>query len=278
MIHVLGQWDFGPPLTPILIAGFLYSRGMRERTRRGVGSVRQARWFAAGLFVLVVALVSPLAAYDDTLFWAHMLQHVLLLTVAPPLLLLGRPAMTSWRAFPLRLRRTLARAVARSPWWAPLRVTARLALAPPVALGLFLGTMAAWHVPALYNATLSSTAIHYLEHALFLGTGLVFWSRLIDSPPLWSHLTMPARALYATVAMAACSVLAIVIAFASSPLYSGYSPGPAPGGISPLADQQVAAGIMWVPGSLPFVVAAVLFVYRWLDASVERPQLARAAR
>jgi putative membrane protein len=276
-MHVLLQWEFGPPLTPILVAAALYWRGMGERARRGVASVAQARWFAAGLLVLVLALVSPLAAYDDTLFWAHMLQHVLLLTVAPPLLLLGRPGTTSWRAFPLRLRRTTARAIAHSVWCAPARVAVRVVMAPPLALGLFVATMAVWHLPALYDAALSSTGIHYVEHVLFLGTGLVFWSRLIESPPLWSRLTLPARALYATLAMAACSVLAIVLAFAPSPVYSGYT-APLPGGISALADQHVAAGIMWVPGSLPFVVAAVLFVYRWLDTSIERPKMVGAAQ
>lgn len=266
-MHVLlSHWQFDPPLVAILAAAVVYGLGMRKSALSHRARVR-AGWFGAGLLVLVVALASPIAAYDDTLFWAHMLQHVLLLTVAPPLLLLGRPGAVSWRALPLDTRRVSARAIAHSPSWAPLRAIVRLLTAPPVALGLFVGTMAAWHIPALYDATLRSTGIHDLEHVLFLVTGLAFWACLIDSPPVWSHLTLPARAGYATVAMLACWVLAVVLGFATTPLYA-YAES-APGGLPAIGDQHIAAGIMWVPGSLPFVVAAVFFGYRWLDAEAK---------
>jgi hypothetical protein len=178
-----------------------------------------------------------------------MLQHVLLLTVAPPLILLGRPGATSWRAFPLGVRRASARALAHSPRWAPLRAFVRLLTAPNVALALFVVTMAVWHVPALYDGTLRSPAIHYLEHVLFLVTGLLLWSRLVDSPPLWSRLSFPVRACYASAAMVACWVLALVLGLAPSPLYTGYTELVArPGGISALADpphgwDHVGAGL-----------------------------------
>jgi cytochrome c oxidase assembly factor CtaG len=185
-----------------------------------------------------------------------MAQHVLLLAVVPPLILLGRPWSTGWRAFPIGLRRAAAPTVAR------LR-----APSPGVATVLFVGTMAAWHVPTLFDATLSSTVVHLLEHGTFLASGLLFWSHQVDSPPVRSRLAYPARALHATVGMAAGWVLAIVLALAAEPLYDGYARlAERPGGISALADQQLAAGIMWVPGSIPFTVAILVFVVRWLDA------------
>jgi cytochrome c oxidase assembly factor CtaG len=250
----------------ILISGatLLYALGTRGRPRQ------RAWWFVAGTLVVGVALASPVASYDDELLWVHMVQHVLLLTVAPPLILLGWPGATSWRAFPLGFRRRTARAVARGRWFAPLRGAVRILTAPPVALALLVATMAVWHLPGLFDATLRSTAIHELEHALFFATGLVFWSRLVNSPPLWSRLALPMRAFYASLAMLACWILALVLGLAGSPFYSGYAElGSRPGGISALADQHLAAGIMWVPGSIPFVLAVMLFAYRWLDDGTE---------
>jgi putative membrane protein len=266
---LLHNWHLAPPLADILAAGTVYALGMRNGTG-GRRSSARAGWFASGLLVLVVAFASPLAAFDDRLFWAHMLQHVLLLVVAPPLIVLGRPGTTCWRALPLGVRRRAARAALHSPAWAPLRAAVRVLTAPRVALGAFCATMAVWHVPALYGATLRSLAVHEVEHALFLAAGLLLWSALIDSPPLRSRLSLPARALYASSAMGACWVLALVLGLAASPLYADYAAIPSrPGGISALADQHLAAGIMWVPGSIPFVVAVALLAYRWLDAGVQ---------
>lgn len=244
------------PLVAVAPAALLYYLGLRRR----VGG-RQARvdavLFAAGLGTLVIALASPLASLDEQLFWAHMSQHVLLLAVAPPLLLLGRPWSTISRALPVGLRRKVARVVVRRSW-----------LAPPVALVLFCGALLAWHVPALYNATLASSVVHILEHVIFLATGLLFWSQLIDSPPFRSPLDAPRRAVYGAVGMVVGSAVGLALAVASAPLYAAYAELPSrPGGISALADQHLAAGIMWVPGSIPFAAAFIVFVYRWLDES-----------
>lgn len=259
------------PVILITATSMLYALGTRGRPRQ------RAWWFVAGTLAVGVALASPVAAYDDKLLWVHMVQHVLLLTVAPPLILLGWPGNTSWRAFPLGFRRRTARAVARGRWFAPLRGAVRTLTRPSVALAVFVATMAVWHVPALFNATLRSTLIHELEHALFFATGLIFWSRLVDSPPLWSRLAPPMRAFYASLAMLACWILALVLGLASSPFYSGYAElASRPGGISALADQHLAAGVMWVPGSIPFVLAVMLFAYRWLDDGAE-PRAAAVA-
>jgi putative membrane protein len=250
----------------IALTALLYARGLNRRAGRRRRARADAALFAAGLGVLVVAASPPLASLDDELFWAHMSQHVLILAVAPPLILLGRPWSTLGRALPLKVRRRTVQALVRGSWATPLRVAARRLTAPPAALVLFCGVLVVWHVPALYDATLRSAGIHELEHALFLTTGLLFWSQLIDAPPFRSSLDSRKRALYAALAMAAGSAIGLALAVASAPLYAGYAQLPSrPGEISALADQHLAAGIMWVPGSIPFAAAFIVFVYRWLD-------------
>jgi len=264
-VSYLTDWQFESPLPTVALVAALYAIGWRKRAVRRREARLQAALFAAGLGTLVLAFASPLASLDEDLFWAHMTQHVLLLAVAPPLILLGRPWSTTWRAFPLCLRRAAAHRVLRASRSASVRTAWRTLTAPIIGLGLFCGTLAFWHLPGLYDLTLRSSAAHELEHALFLATGLLLWSQLIDSPPLRSRLAYPARAVYATVAMVAGSLLAIVLAVAAEPLYAPYAEAASrPGGISALADQQLAAGIMWVPGSIPFAAAVLVFVDRWL--------------
>ena len=242
------------PLAALAPAALLYFLGLRRRVG-GRRARMDALLFTAGLGALVVALASPLAALDEELFWAHMAQHVLILAVAPPLILLGRPWPAMSRALPIGIRRKTARAVIHRFW-----------TTPAFALALFGGVMVAWHVPVLYEATLQWSAVHVLEHALFFTAALLFWSQLIDSPPFRSPLDPAKRAYWAALAMLAGSGVGLALAFASAPLYAGYADLPSrPGGISALADQHLAAGIMWVPGSIPFVAAFIVFVYRWLD-------------
>jgi putative membrane protein len=265
-VSYLENWQLEPPSTTVALFALLYAAGWLRRASRRRAARTQAAFFAAGIGTLVLALNSPLAALDDELFWVHMTQHVLLLVVAPPLLLLGRPWSTVWRILPLPLRRAAAHDVLRLAERGRIRTAWRIASSPTTALVAFVGVLAVWHVPALFDATLSSEGVHALEHVSFLATGLLFWSHLVDSPPVRSRLGYPARALYATVATGASWLLAIVIALASQPLYEGYARlASRPGGISALADQQLAAGIMWVPGSIPFAVAILVYAGRLLE-------------
>jgi putative membrane protein len=271
--HAGHLWHVDPALLGIAAAAGLYALGLGRRASRSRKASSDALFFAGGLAALAVALAPPLSSLDDELFSAHMAQHVLLLAVAPPLLLLGRPWPALARTLPLRLRRAAAHGVLRLLARPRLRATWRGLTGTTAAQVLFVGTLAVWHLPALFDATLRSTAVHVLEHTTFLATGLLLWSHLVDSPPVRSRLGYPARALHATVAMGAGWLLAIALALASAPLYEAYVRLPArPGGISALGDQHLAAGIMWVPGSIPFTVAILLFAYHWLDDSApERP-------
>ncbi len=259
------DWTGGPALLWVLCAALLYWLGGRgTRPARGADRRRTAA-FVGGLAAIVAALGSPLDDLADRLFWAHMVQHVLLIAVAPPLLALARPWMRMWRGFPIAYRRSVAGAL-MTERWAPLRRAARIAAGPLAAWLIFNLTFCAWHLPVLYDTALRSPPVHAVEHLTFFATALLFWTRVIDSPPWRSPLTEPAKLAYLASTLVVGWVLAIVLASAGSPLYSAYgAEATRPGGISALTDQQLAAGVMWVPGSLAYMIAIVLVAYRWLE-------------
>ncbi|HXR28056.1 MAG TPA: cytochrome c oxidase assembly protein [Solirubrobacteraceae bacterium] len=274
------DWSFDPPLALVIALGLLYALGS-GRTLTPQRTRAAQRWrgasFYASLAVLAIALSSPLDRLSERLFWAHMVQHVLLLMVAAPLLVLARPWIRLWRALPLDWRAPLARGIGLGGHAAPLRAASRTLGRPAVSFVLFSGVLLVWHVPAMFDATLTSSALHALEHTLFLATALLFWKQVIPSPPLHAPLSPPQRVLYLVGAMIVSWVLAVVLALAPHPLYDFYAQQAGrPGGISALADQQLAAGIMWVPGSITFVIVIFAYVHRWLmppmPATESRPQ------
>jgi putative membrane protein len=249
------DWPLGTPFAVCVALAVLYAVGGRMRPRD--------RWrataFYGGLAVIVVALDTPIDAYADRLFWVHMVQHVLLLTVAPPLLVLGRAWPRLWQPLPRSVRRLGARAFVLG---APV---AR----PPVGLVLSAAILGAWHIPALYDATLRNDLVHQAEHLSFVVAAIIFWAPLLGAPPLRARLEGPLRCLYFVLAAVPGWILAIVLAFERIPLYS-YSTLHRPGGLSTLADQQLAAGVMWVPGSIVYIVAACWALYVWLDPNGSR--------
>jgi cytochrome c oxidase assembly factor CtaG len=271
----LWDWTFDPAVVLIVAAAAMYLLGAaRTVTPARTASAERLRAgaFYAALATLAIALCSPIDALSEQLFWVHMIQHILLLMVAAPLLVLARPWVRMWRALPLDWRRGLARSLGRDPRTRPLRDLVRLLGTPAVSFALFSVVLLAWHVPALFDATLRYESLHALEHTLFLATAVMFWKQVIPSPPLRARLSAPARALYAVGAMVVSWVLAVVLALAPHPLYAHYAHlAGRPGSLTALTDQQIAAGIMWVPGSIAFVIVIFAYVHRWLIAATPPP-------
>lgn len=266
-------WSIQAPLIYVAAAGLLYWLGGRgPRARKA--EPRETAAFIAGLVTIVLALDSPIDGYADKLFWVHMIQHVLLLTVAPPLILLGRPWPRMWRALPLDFRTRVGRGLALAGWAAPLRRLAR----PLPAFILFNATIIFWHIPFAYNATLTSNAIHQLEHAMFFFTGLLFWARVIDPGPLRPRLNWGLRVAYVVGAMVIGWVIAITLVIVPQPLYAHYADlATRPGGISALTDQQLAGGVMWVLGSISYTIAAIIGFYHWMEPDTSSGTTAQPA-
>ena len=259
------DWNTDPSiLFGLAVLAWMYGRGTRALWRmagRGRG-VRpwQVVAFGAGLLALVVALVSPLDALSASLFSAHMVQHLLLVAVAAPLLALGGllpPLLWAWPR-PARLAMVRARARAQPV----VRVTHVLGR-PPVAFGLHSLALWVWHAPALYEGALRNSLLHATEHLVLLGTGLLFWSAAC------AGLTRAGRGLGASVLYvfglgAQCTGLGALIALAPRPWYSFYAGTSAAWGLSPLDDQVLAGAIMWVPAGLVYLVFALVLLGAWL--------------
>jgi cytochrome c oxidase assembly factor CtaG len=264
------DWTGGPALLWVLGAALLYWLGGRRRRQQPAGQAWRTAAFIAGLLAIVVALDSPVDSLADELFWVHMVQHILLIGVATPLLALARPWNRMWRGFPLAYRREVAGAIA-APRWHWLRKAASFCGGAVVSWLLFNVTFCAWHLPILYEAALRSEFVHAFEHLTFFVTALIFWTRVVYSPPWRSPLTEIGKVVYLGSTMVVGWVLAIVLALAGSPIYSFYADEASrPGHISAFTDQQLAAGVMWVPGSIAYSVAIIAIAYRWLEPGDSR--------
>lgn len=244
------------PAVLCALATVLYALGGRGRRRR----VRAASFYAGIVSVLIV-LEPPFDGWADTSFALHMTQHVILMTVAAPLIVLGRPWPRLWLPFSQRARRAVARRLVGSAWFRALGIVRR----PAVTLTLLSAALALWHVPMLYDAAVGDGAVHALEHLSFVGTSLLWWGSLLEMPPVRARIDHLRRAAWFAAGLVPSWTLAVVLGFASTPLYHAYVSIPhRAGGLSPLADQQLAAGVMWVPGSLALTIAAIAACYQWL--------------
>jgi cytochrome c oxidase assembly factor CtaG len=270
-------------LASLVVAAGWYTRGAKRpklypvprRRRTYLPAVRTA-CFYTGLLTIGIALDSPLDDLADKLFWAHMLQHVLLLTAAAPLIALGAPWLPFWRPLPLGFRRRAAHAFATGSL-VPVRRTAAVLATPIAAWLLFNVDIAVWHVPWMYDLTVRENAVHYVEHISFIIFGVLYWAHALDSPPLHRQINRIRELVYLVSAATASWLLAIVLAVAPRPLYGVYvALHHRPGGISALADQQLAAGVMLGPGSVAFAIAVFYGIYAWLGAE-EKPRPARLA-
>lgn len=260
---ILRSWSWQPAilLSLGLVAasyayGFTYlrRRGWLERMQRQGLIKRSHPWyFGAGLATLGLALLSPIDTLSNVLFLMHMTQHILLVMVAAPLILLGLPAPF------LRLLIRTSRLE---------RVVAWLTH-PIVAFTLYNVTLVVWHVPALYDAALRNEVIHDLEHALFFYTAVLSWWPLLSPLPEMPRLSYPAQMLYIFLIAIPGGILGALIVFAGDVLYPTYALAPRLWGLSALADQQAAALVMMIPGKAIYLIALTIIFFMWFNQEDE---------
>jgi cytochrome c oxidase assembly factor CtaG len=218
--------------------------------------------FAAGLGIIFLAIASPLDAFGGLLLQVHMIQHLLLMMVAPPLLLIGAPYLPILSGLP---RLFVREAVGPFLTWHPLKRIGRLLLNPVVCWIAFATSNVLWHVPVFYELALNSPSWHQVEHFCFLSTGLLFWWHVImpwPARPVWPRWAMIP---YLILADLQNTGLAAFLTFYDRILYPTYEQVPRLWGSKPLDDQVIAGTIMWVPGSIVFLVPAAIIAVQFLS-------------
>lgn len=266
---VLLAWRFDPLVVlGLLLAAVVYLWAV-GRVNRAHPSNRQPAhrsWlFCAGLAAIGLALLSPIEAYEGALFSVHMVQHMLLELVAAPLLLAGAPITLALRAAAPSLRRRLL-AILQS------RIVHAISF-PVVAWLLFAAVNWGWHFSELYDQALENQALHYFQHATFLGAALLFWWPVIGADPSPWRLPHPVRILYLFMALPQNSFLGVALLSAPTVLYPHYVTNARDWGLPPLEDQALGGMIMWVVGDLFFLAAMMGVVVLWMrheDRRTER--------
>lgn len=251
----MNPWHWHPTVVlgiAALVAAYWGALGRADR--------RATVPFGAGVAVLAAALLGPLADWAErAALSAHMVQHLLLTLVVPPLWLAGLPP-------PLMRPLVRMRATRAAGYWLTR---------PAVAQALAAATLASWHLPPFFEAALRHEAVHSLEHVTLLGTGVLAWWPVLGRRPEWPRLAPPAQLLYLFLASVAMTAVAAPITLADGVLYPFYAAAPAPWPFEARADQQLAGVLMWVGGSVGYLVAGTVVFFRWA-ASEERDETAPA--
>jgi cytochrome c oxidase assembly factor CtaG len=249
---------------PLGLAVVVYMRGWRRLHRRlperfGVGRLAA---FVGGMVAIGAALESPLHSLGAQLLQAHMVQHLLLMMVAPPLLWLGAPLLPMLSGLPIRLLRRWVGALIA---WPPVTRSCRWLVRLPVAWVVFVASTWFWHSPPLYERALAAESWHYAQHVCFLATALAFWWPVVRPWPSRAAAPRGAIVLYLVLADLQNTVLSAWLVFAGRVIYPSYAAVSHPWGISALNDQAAAGAIMWVPGSVAFLIPVAWMVGQLLS-------------
>jgi cytochrome c oxidase assembly factor CtaG len=260
--QIFADWSLPLWLTAaIVLTAGIYLRGwLRLRHTRPVQftGLRLGSFFA-GLAVLWLAIGSPMDGFADALLSAHMVEHLLLMSVVPPLLLFGLPVVPLLRGLPAVMTRLLLAPVVRS---LTLRRFGHWLITPLVAWLLMNLCFLGWHVPAAYDFALEHENWHAVEHVCFLGSSILFWWCLIQPWPTKARALTWGLIFYLVSADVVNTMLSAFLAFCDRPVYKFYLDHPNPFAVSPLQDQVLGAVIMWVMGSLAFLLPAMVIAVR----------------
>jgi putative membrane protein len=259
-MRFLLRWTFDPfVVLPLALVAILYIEGVRNVWQRHPNAgwpVSRTIWYFTGLGLLFIALASPIDYYADRLFSVHMAQHVALMLVAAPCILLGRPITLALMGTSRPVRRKVVK-ITHSR-------TAHVIGSPLLGLGLFAIVLWAAHFSGIYNAALTNNTIHAGEHIAFLTVALLFWWPIVARDPGSARLSYPARLFYLFLAMPVMSLLGLVISMSDHVLYARYLVTAVPSGISAMADQRLGGTIMWGSSMLIGTIALSAVLLDWM--------------
>jgi putative membrane protein len=271
MSYITGHWSFDPFLTVAIVVVIWHEIGLwqlaqRSRPDRTRERRRRSWWFYAGLGVMLLAVQSPVDYWADYYFFAHMLQHLLLMFAAPSLIVAGAPWQPLLDALPGRSGQSVTRGVLAGEWSRPVRLAGGLLLRPWVAIGLFNFIMIFWHLPGPYDVGSGNSAVHiWLMHGSYFAAGILFWLQYIPSPPFRRRMPLISQAagLLGTNLVMIALAMALSI-FTTHSVYAVYDHVP---GVTlpPFADQQIGAAILWVCGDFWAVPTMIVIVRQLVE-------------
>ena len=287
---VLLSWNWRLDVIIILLVlGGLYSVGwwrLRKRTRRARRKRRSAsrhelaaRWrlvsYISGLLFVALALLSPIDALGQQLFFMHMIQHLLLIMIAPPLLLIANPMPFILWGLPAKWRLKSGHGIAHLLHReGSIRHGLRVATGAGVVWLVWTIAVIGWHDPTMYNAALRSEFVHDLEHLTFFAASMIFWWIVTGAGPhIHKQFGHIGRIVFVLAAVPPNMALGLVLAFAGTVIYSYYEAVPRLWGIDPVTDQRIGGVIMWIPGSMMFIIAALVLIAQMLQEEDAKPIL-----
>jgi putative membrane protein len=241
----------------VYLGGWLRVRGLE---RDSIGCWRAAS-FVLGLLLIWIATGSPLAALDHQMLTSHMVQHLLLMTLAPPLILLGMPR----KPLAHGLLQRLLRGVGRSFRSQPMQQFASVVTHPAFCWFAAAATLVLWHIPSVFMLAMRSQIWHGAEQASFLVTGLLFWWPVVQSSASTSKWPEPSILLYLFLATLPCDILSGFLAFCDRVVYPVFLSSPRSFGLSALEDQQCAGALMWTCVTIVYFIAAAVLTARLLS-------------
>jgi putative membrane protein len=265
--RVVADWSIPYPLTiSLVVTAALYLRGWLalRRTRRAQFTSLRLASFLAGLSVLWLAIGSPMDGFADALLSAHMVEHLLLMSAVPPLLLGGLPTVPLLRGLPRPILRHAISPILRLP---QARRLGHWVTRPVIAWLLMNITFLTWHIPAAYDFALEHENWHVFEHLCFLTTSLVFWWCILRPWPASRQQQSWGMLVFLVSADVVNTMLSAGLAFCDRPVYVFYLRHPAGFGLPPLEDQVLGAVVMWVFGSFAFLVPALVITTRLLSSN-----------
>jgi len=266
------HWSFEPWVIFFLLLSIAWYAIGIVRLWQKVGNSRQALlhqavFFLSGWLALVVALVSPLDPLGVQLFSAHMVQHELMMIVAAPLLVMSRPFGIWMWALPESWRSRVTDVVR----WRGIALPWNILTNALIAWILHALALWVWHVPAFFNTALTDNTVHTWQHFSFLVSALLFWWTVFRDG--LTRTGCGTAILYLFTTMLHTSALGALLTFSATPWYSGYLGSNTALGWEPLVDQQLGGLIMWVPGGLVYIGAALALGARWLQADSQTREL-----
>ena len=253
----------------IVFTALIYLRGwlhVRSTSSNAIPA-RRAGGFLLGLFLIWVAVASSVAVFDHELLTAHMVQHLLLMTLAPPLIWMGAPVMPLLRGLPRQFGEAVIDSLFR---WPPAKRLGKTLAQPAFCWLAATAVLVGWHIPAAFALGLQSEAWHIVEQSSFLATGLLFWWPVVQPSSNVSRWPDLAIILYLFLATLPCDILSGFLVFCDRVVYPVYFSSSRPFGLSALEDQQCAGALMWTCVTVVYLVAGAILTTRLLSARSPR--------